>query len=233
MLSNIKKLIYGNKLLSSKKLEKFIQVVQSRNYTDIYEPFITHWIKPQNMVNLNNLAQEICPQKSYAFNFILNSINSSKKLNTIEKLSMHDIYAYLADDILVKVDRASMAYSLETRAPFLNHKLFQESWRMPSRLRIKYGKQKYPLIKILNEYLPQAYFQRPKKGFGVPIDYWLRGPLFNWAEELLDPISINKQGIFDAERITNTWKDFKLGNSKFYRYLWDILMFQAWLNKNY
>jgi asparagine synthase (glutamine-hydrolysing) len=140
-----------------------------------------------------------------------------------------DMQTYLPDDILVKVDRASMAHSLETRAPLLDHRLVELAWRIPATLQTSNDSGKRLFKNIAHQYLPEHLMNRPKVGFGVPLDDWLRGPLRPWAEELLSKPRLVQEGFLAPDLIQAKWQEHQQGSRNWQYQLWDILMFQAWL----
>ncbi len=147
-----------------------------------------------------------------------------------EAMMYVDALTYLPGDIMVKVDRATMAHGLESRAPFLDHKLVEFAWSLPMSVKIKNGKTKWALREVLARHVPRAMFERPKMGFGIPIEHWLSGPLRDWAGDLLSGERIRRQGLLDADKVARMWRDHCEGTGRLHHQLWTILMLQAWLD---
>lgn len=152
--------------------------------------------------------------------------------NLFQRMMYFDLVTYLPDDILVKVDRAAMAVSLESRIPLLDHRVVEMAWRIPLSMKVKQGKGKWLLRRLLYKYVPPELVERPKKGFGVPIDHWLRGPLKDWAAELLAPQRIQGQGYLNPVVVQRAWQEHQEQIKDWHYWLWDLLMFQLWLEEN-
>ena len=203
------------------KLQKVIGVLDAENPMEMYISFCSHWHNPADIV-VN--AQEPSSPLS----------DRNKWLHTHEdtfQMMYLDLVSYLPDDILVKVDRAAMSVSLETRMPFLDHRLVEFAWKLPLNMKIRNGQGKWMLRQLLFQYVPRELIERPKTGFGIPIDAWLRGPLRDWANDLLDESRLRQEGYFLTVPIQRIWTEHLTGKRNWSCHLWDVLMFQAWLNE--
>ena len=203
------------------KVYKIASVLESKTLFDLYYKLISNWQNP-NEILLNGKEPRT---------FLTNYESELTKLDGQQQMMLLDSMTYLPDDILVKTDRAAMATSLETRAPFLNHKLLEYAWQIPQPLKLKKTQSKWILRQILYKYIPKKLVERPKVGFGVPIDSWLRGPLKDWAQALLDKTKLRNQGFFNPDSISIKWTEHLSGKKNWQYEIWSILMFQEWLSK--
>jgi asparagine synthase (glutamine-hydrolysing) len=146
----------------------------------------------------------------------------------LERLMLADTLCYLPDDLLVKVDRAAMAVSLETRAPFLDHRVVEYAWSLPFDCKVRPGQGKWLLRRLLDRYVPRQLVERPKQGFGLPVDGWLQGPLRDWAESLLSVDALSRHGLFNVALVRRRWAEQLGGRRNWQQHLWSVLMFQAW-----
>ena len=202
------------------RAHKLARVMNSRGRTPerIYRAIISHWDDPNTVVRSASEPPTILT-KPDVWNDASDPVSAMMEL---------DALAYLPDDILVKVDRAAMGASLETRAPFLDHRVVEFAWRLPPSVKVKNGQGKWILRRMLARFAPRELVDRGKRGFGVPLDVWLQGPLRDWAEALLHERRLREEGFFQPQPIRRAWNEFLNGNWRWKHRLWVILMFQAW-----
>ena len=201
--------------LPGDKIFKLADVVRARSQEDMYLRLTSLWNDPERMV----LGGSEPPSP-------FDSIEVQGSLR--QRMMMWDLLTYLPNDILTKVDRATMSVSLESRAPLLDSRVAEFALRLPLALKIRNGETKWLLRQVLYRYLPRALVDRPKMGFGVPVGAWLRGPLKDWAEDLLDEHLLCQEGIFSAPLVREKWGEHQSGRRNWQYQLWAVLMFQAW-----
>ncbi|MEC9369094.1 MAG: asparagine synthase (glutamine-hydrolyzing) [Pseudomonadota bacterium] len=177
-------------------------------------------------------AASIVPGASERDSVASDRAMKSRFTDDVAWMQFVDTATYLPDDILTKVDRASMAVALEARVPILDHRMVEFAWRLPMRFKMRNGQSKWLLRQVLGKYVPKELFERPKMGFGVPIDAWLRGPLKDWAADLLDASTLRDGGLIDPDPITKKWIEHSSGQRNWQYFLWNVLMFQAWRFEN-
>lgn len=200
------------------KLHKGAGVLAADSIDDLYLGLVTHWQPEGLVIGGREPATYLCGNPLLL-----------EGLDDVQRMMALDTVTYLPDDILVKVDRAAMGVSLEGRVPFLDHRVVEFAWRLPQTLKLQDGVGKWVLRQVLYRHVPKELIERPKMGFGVPIDVWLRGPLKDWAEALLDEGRLRREGFFNPAPIRTKWAEHLSGKRNWQYLLWDVLMFQAWL----
>lgn len=201
------------------KLHKGAGVLASGSVDELYLGLVSHQIRPESWV----IGGHEPPTKLTGLRPALDGLSS------VERMMVLDTISYLPDDILTKVDRASMGVSLESRVPFLDHRVVEFAWKLPLGYKLCDGQTKWALRQVLYRYVPKELIERPKMGFGIPLDVWLRGPLREWAETLLDEARLKREGYFHPAPIREKWIEHLSGSRNWSHHLWDVLMFQAWL----
>src|ERR1019366_1700078 len=204
------------------KLHKLASVMGSSDVLGMYYRFASHWFEPEAVV----------PGAREPLTLLTNG-DLARLPTAAEQMMYLDSVTYLPDDILVKLDRATMAVSLEGRVPILDHRVAEFAWRLPLRLRVRGRQGKWILRQVLYRYVPRELVDRPKAGFGIPLDSWLRGPLRDWAEALLDEGRLRPEGFLDPKLIRRCWQEHLSGRRRWQYHLWNVLMFQAWLDEQH
>ncbi len=204
------------------KLNKLMSVFPAADQQSFYQLLVSHWAYPTSIV-----------KDAHDVPHLLTNENLWPVTDSYEHWMMAmDAGQYMSDDILVKVDRAAMANSLETRVPLLDHRVVEFAWSLPLKYKILDGKGKWVLRELLYKHVPRSLIERPKKGFSVPLGNWLRGPLRPWASELLNNQRIISEGNFHPEPIKKLWFEHLSGRHDHSSKLWSVLMFQAWFENN-
>ena len=201
------------------KLHKAAGVLASTDLAQLYLGLVSQWDDPTRVVIGGAEPSTL----------LTGSVPELQSLDDIQRMMALDSMMYLPDDILVKVDRAAMGVSLEGRIPFLDHRVVEFAWQLPLSLKLRDGVGKWVLREVLYRYVPKKLIERPKMGFGVPISDWLRGPLRDWAEDLLDEGRLQREGFFHPAPIRQKWAEHLSCKRNWAHHLWTVLMFQAWL----
>jgi asparagine synthase (glutamine-hydrolysing) len=208
--------------LVGEKIQKLGQRLQGvRDIDAFYLSLVSEWRTPGEAILLGKEPETL-----------LTNREKWPQLDQVEERMMYlDAMSYLPGDILCKVDRAAMGVSLETRVPFLDHRVVELAWQLPLDMKIREQQGKWALRQILYKYVPRKLIERPKQGFALPLGDWLRGSLRDWAEHLLDPVRLSEEGYFASEPVQQKWQEHMSGKRHWEHSLWSILMFQAWLEK--
>lgn len=202
------------------KLHKLAAAMTAESIDELYRSFVSQWQNPEEVLVVGHepefLKQHI--------------LSAPSNLHYVERMMYLDMLTYMTDDILCKVDRASMSVGLEARVPFLDNDLVSLAWSLPIDVRIHKGVGKWPLRQVLKQYVPAELFERPKTGFGIPIGEWMRGPLREWTEDMVSESRLRADGFFRPEVVRKQWAEHLSGRFNRQHSLWSVLMFQSWFS---
>jgi asparagine synthase (glutamine-hydrolysing) len=204
--------------LPGDKLHKISTLLDNPEPDAIYRRLVSQWERPEE------IAAAGCEPRGPLWDATV----AQEFPDLVPRMQFLDMVTYLPDDILTKVDRATMAVGLEGRVPLLDHRVVAYSWSLPLDLKLRGGRSKWLLRRVLDRYVPRSLIERPKMGFGVPIDAWLRGPLREWAESLLKPGRLAAYGFVRVEPVRRAWQEHIEGSRNWQYPLWTVLMLQAW-----
>ncbi len=212
----------GDPSLTSNRVQKFAPLIALDTTQDLYTKLVSHWDRESFLM----------PDSTEAVCLLDQPLRWPELDNCSERLMALDTLTYLPDDILVKVDRAAMAVSLEVRVPFLDPRVVAFAWRLPLSMKIRKRQGKKILRELLSRYLPGELMNQGKSGFGFPVERWLRGSLRDWAEELINPARLKEEGILNPDPVSNAWHEHMQDRGNHAYALWNVLMFQAWYQEN-
>lgn len=207
---------------TARRLRTLAEFLSPASAREFYAHFNTHWRDPVRLLcNGESLETPLHEPRGGATTH-----------HVLEDMMFWDAEVYLPDDLLVKLDRASMAVGLEARVPLLDHRVVEFAWTLPLGLKVREGQTKWVLRRVLDRYIPRAWMDRPKMGFAIPLGSWLRGPLRDWAEDLLDERRLRREAFFRPEPIRQKWEEHLSGRFNWQYLLWDVLVLQSWLGVN-
>jgi asparagine synthase (glutamine-hydrolysing) len=201
-------------------MHKLSGILPSDSETELYRGLVSHW-EPGDVVLGAREHKGVLWDPTIDRDFP----------TLMERMQFLDLVTYLPDDILTKVDRASMTVALEARVPLIDHRVVEFAWRLPSEMKVRGGTSKWLLRQVLYRHVPKALVERPKMGFAIPIGDWLRGPLRSWADNLLAESRLHSAGYFDAAAIRRIWDEHVSGRANRQYLLWNVLMFEAWRDR--
>jgi asparagine synthase (glutamine-hydrolysing) len=204
--------------LPGDRLHKVATLLDHSDADAIYRRLVSQWERPDEIVQRGSEPRGVLWDPTVARDFP----------DLVSRLQFLDMATYLPDDILTKVDRATMAVALEGRVPLIDHRVVAYAWTLPHHFKVRRGEGKWLLRRVLDRYVPRHLIDRPKMGFGIPIDSWLRGPLRDWAEGLLAPSRLAAHGFVRAEPVRRAWQEHLEGSRNWQYPLWTVLMLQAW-----
>ena len=224
MLSLLPEAAYGalrpNNPNFGAQVKRSLQLMGLKDAGEIYDALVSAWPADQSVVKGANVPLIPLQDEKYW----------PQNLSFANQMIFGDTLSYRPNDLMVKADRASMAVALELRAPLMDYKLAEYSWHLPHHMKVRNREGKWLLRQVLKRHVPEELYNRPKMGFSVPLDEWLRGPLKQWGDDLLSREVLEKQGFLEADKVVKAWADFQ-NNQTFQtvpKHLWSALMFQAW-----
>lgn len=208
--------------LGNRHLEKLVRSLQAASFDQAYRNVMSNWLNPEEVV-----LGAVEPATPFS------DPEGRPQFHDHTATMMYlDFIGYLPEDILTKLDRASMAVGLEARVPLLDHRVVEFAWRLPLNMKLRNGTQKWLLKQVLHRYVPQHLVERPKKGFAIPLGEWLRGPLRDWAESLLDKTRLRSEGFLDSTLVRDVWARHLARKGDWEHQLWTVLSFQMWLQSS-